>query len=31
MTVNIEYEAENKLSFNYEELVNKVILACLDL
>lgn len=30
MTVNIEYEAENKLSFNYEELVNKVILACLD-
>ena len=30
MTVNIEYEAEKKLSFDYEELVNKVILACLD-
>lgn len=30
MTVNIEYEAEKKLDFNYEELVNKVILACMD-
>lgn len=30
MTVNIEYEASEKLDFDYEELVNKVILACMD-
>jgi probable rRNA maturation factor len=30
MTVSIEYEASKKLEFEYEELVNKVITACLD-
>lgn len=30
MTVNIEYEAAKKLEFDYEELVNRVIYACLD-
>lgn len=30
MTVSIEYEASKRLEFDYEELVNKVIEACLD-
>lgn len=30
MTVDIEYEASKKLDFDYEELVKRVIMACLD-
>lgn len=30
MTVDIEYEASKKLEFDYEELVKRVIMACLD-
>lgn len=30
MTVDIEYEASKKLEFGYEELVKRVIMACLD-
>jgi len=30
MTINIEYEATKKLEFDYEDLVKRVILACLD-
>jgi len=30
MTVNIEYEASKKLEFDYEELVKRVIAACMD-
>lgn len=29
MTINIEYEANKKLNFDYEALVEKVIVACL--
>lgn len=30
MTFTIEYESKEQLEFDYEELVNKVIIACLD-
>lgn len=30
MTINIEYEANKKLNFDYESIVEKVIVACLD-
>ncbi len=31
MTFNIEYEASKKLDFNYEELIEKVIMEAIDL
>jgi len=30
MTINIEYEAAKMLEFDYEELIRRVILACMD-
>lgn len=30
MTFTIDYESKEKLDFDYEQLVNKVIIACLD-